>query len=251
MVSIIQNPPLSGGGLRASLIFLGFVIAFVIKSPLVPLHTWLPPAHVDAPGPGSAILAGVLLKMGTYGFIRITLPMMPDTFRRFAFALADPRGDRLIYGALVALAQSNLKRLIAYTSVAHMGHVMLGIAVAGGLAPGRGSAANRAERRRLGMVGHGLITGGLFLISGSIYARAGTYEMDEFGGLRPRGLTMGRPWSRFASLGLPGLAGFVADFQIFVGNFGVFPALVVLSRHRGPRGPVPADAQEGVPGAPA
>jgi NADH-quinone oxidoreductase subunit M len=232
MISIIQHPPLSGSGLRASLIFLGFVIAFVIKSPLVPLHTWLPPAHVDAPGPGSAILAGVLLKMGTYGFIRITLQMMPDTFRRYAFALAVLAVISIVYGALVALAQSNLKRLIAYTSIAHMGLVVLGTAAAGGLLLGAVDARRIAlDGAVLGMVSHGLITGALFLISGSIYARANTYEMDEFGGLAARVRTMGLATvvAAFASLGLPGLAQFVSDVEIFVGTFAVYPALVVIS----------------------
>jgi NADH-quinone oxidoreductase subunit M len=232
MVSMIQDPPLSGSGLRASLIFLAFVIAFVIKSPLVPLHTWLPPAHVDAPGPGSAILAGVLLKMGTYGFIRITLQMMPDTFRRYAFALAVLAVVSLLYGALVALAQSNIKRLIAYTSIAHMGLVVLGIAAAGGVllesADARRIALDGAE---LGMVTHGLITGALFLISGSLYARANTYEMDEFGGLAARVRAMGLLTIvfAFASLGLPGLAQFVSDVEVFVGAFAVYPVLVVIS----------------------
>jgi len=232
MVSIIQDPPLSGTGLRASLIFLGFIIAFVIKSPLVPLHTWLPPAHVDAPGPGSAILAGVLLKMGTYGFIRITLQMMPDTFRRYAFALAVLAVISLLYGALVALAQSNLKRLIAYTSIAHMGLVVLGIAAAGGVLVGAVDARRIAlDGAVLGMVSHGLITGALFLISGSIYARAQTYEMDEFGGLAARVRAMGllTVVFAFASLGLPGLAQFVSDVEVFVGTFAVYPLLVVIS----------------------
>ena len=232
MISIIQHPPLPGDGLRASLIFLGFVIAFVIKSPLVPLHTWLPPAHVDAPGPGSAILAGVLLKMGTYGFIRITLQMMPDTFRRYAFALAVLAVISIIYGALVSLAQSNLKRLIAYTSIAHMGLVVLGIAAAGGVLVGAVDARRIAlNGATLGMVSHGLITGALFLISGSIYARAGTYEMDEFGGLASKARTMGLATvvAAFASLGLPGLAQFVSDVEVFVGAFAIYPVLVVIS----------------------
>ncbi len=232
MVSIIQDPPLPGGGLRAGLIFLAFVIAFVVKSPLVPLHTWLPPAHVDAPGPGSAILAGVLLKMGTYGFIRITLQMMPDAFRRYALALAILAVVSIVYGALVALAQSNLKRLIAYTSIAHMGLVVLGTAAAGGLLAGAVDARRIAlDGAVVGMVSHGLITGALFLLAGSIYARAGTYEMDEFGGLasRARALSLAAIVASFASLGLPGLAQFVSDVQIFVGAFAVYPVLVVIS----------------------
>jgi NADH-quinone oxidoreductase subunit M len=231
MVTIIQTQPLAGAGLRASLVFLGFAVAFIVKAPLVPLHTWLPPAHVDAPGPGSAILAGVLLKMGTYGFIRITLQMLPDAFRRYALALAVLAVVSIVYGALVSLAQSNLKRLIAYTSVAHMGLVVLGIAAAGGVLVGDADARRIAlDGATLGMVTHGLITGALFLISGSIWARAGTYEMHEFGGLSHRvpALAVASIVMAFASLGIPGLAQFVSDVQIFVGAFSVYPVLVAI-----------------------
>jgi NADH-quinone oxidoreductase subunit M len=232
MVAIIQHPPLPGGGLRASLVFLGFAIAFLIKAPLVPLHTWLPPAHVDAPGPGSSILAGILLKMGTYGFIRISLEMLPDAFRKYAFALAIIAVVSIVYGALVSLAQTNLKRLIAYTSIAHMGLVVLGVAAAGGVLVGDLEARRIAlDGAVVGMVSHGLITAALFLISGSVYARAKTYEMGEFGGLAARvpAMALLAVVAAFASLGLPGLAQFVADIEVFIGAFAVYPVLVVIS----------------------
>jgi NADH-quinone oxidoreductase subunit M len=231
MAELIRQRPLDGGGLRAALVFLGFAVGFAIKTPLVPFHTWLPPAHVDAPAPASTILAGVLLKMGTYGFVRILLSMMPVTFQRFAFPLAVLAVVSIVYGALVALAQPNLKRRIAYTSVNHMGYTMLGIAVAGAFVSGR--PAERAlalTGATVEMVAHGLITGALFLMSGSIWARGKSYEIGDFGGLARRtpALTGAAMVAAFASLGLPGLAGFVAEFQIFAGTFAVYPWLAAI-----------------------
>ena len=228
MIEIVRQQPVAGTGLRASLIFLGFAIGFAIKAPLVPFHTWLPPAHVDAPAPGSTILAGVLLKMGTYGFIRILLPMLPEAFRAYALALAILGVVSIVYGALVTLAQRNLKRLIAYSSVTHMGYTMLGIAAAGALATGEVEARTLAlTGATVEMVAHGLITGGLFLIAGTVWRRAGTYDLDALGGLAARAprATAVTVVLAFASLGLPGLAGFVAEFQIFVGTFSVYPWL--------------------------
>ncbi len=231
MIDIIDSLPVPAGGLAATLIFVAVGIGFAVKTPLVPFHTWLPPAHVDAPAPASTILAGVLLKMGTYGFIRISLQMLPETFQRFALPLGVIAVVSILYGALVAMAQTNLKRLVAYTSVNHMGYVILGIAAAGAL--GVGSEASRSIAMTgavVEMVAHGLITGALFLISGSILARGKTYELDQYGGLagkapRLAGITM---LAAFASLGLPGLAGFVAEFQIFAGTLGVFPWLAAI-----------------------
>lgn len=228
MAEIIAQQPLAGTGLYASLVFAGFFVGFAIKTPLVPFHTWLPPAHVDAPAPASAVLAGVLLKMGTYGFVRILMAMMPDAFAHFAFPLAILAVVAIIYGALVALAQTNLKRLIAYTSVNHMGYVILGLAAAGAGLSGQAEAqAIALTGATLEMVAHGLITGVLFLISGSILARGGTYELDQYGGLagRARFLTAATVLAAFASLGLPGLAGFVAEFQVFAGALAVYPWL--------------------------
>ena len=228
MAELIRQKPLAAGGLYSTLVFLGFFVGFAIKTPLVPFHTWLPPAHVDAPAPASAILAGVLLKMGTYGFVRILMAMMPATFERFAIPLGVLAVVSIIYGALVALAQSNLKRLIAYTSVNHMGYVILGLAAAGAALSGEEKAqAIALTGATVEMVAHGLITGTMFLISGSMLARGQTYEMDEYGGLagRARYLTGITVVAAFASLGLPGLAGFVAEFQVFAGTLAVYPAL--------------------------
>jgi NADH-quinone oxidoreductase subunit M len=231
MARLIAERPLDGPGSLPVLAFLGFTIGFGIKTPIVPFHTWLPPAHVDAPAPASTILAGVLLKMGTYGFVRVVLSMMPATFQRFAFPLAILAVVSIVFGALVALAQQHLKRRIAYTSVNHMGYVMLGIAAAGALRTGAEGARSLAlTGATVEMVAHGLITGALFLISGSIFARAGTYELGELGGLARRApaLTAVTALAAFASLGLPGLAGFVAEFQVFVGTFAVYPWLAAI-----------------------
>ena len=230
MAEIFRQQPLAGGSLYAALVFLGFFIGFAIKTPLVPFHTWLPPAHVDAPAPASAVLAGVLLKMGTYGFVRILMAMLPDTFARFAFPLAALALVSIVYGALVALAQSHVKRLIAYTSVNHMGYVILGVAAAGSLVGPAEARAIALVGATTEMVAHGLITGALFLISGSILMRGQTYEMSEYGGLaaRARFLTGLTVVAAFASLGLPGLAGFVAEFQVFTGALAVYPWLAGL-----------------------
>lgn len=228
MAELIAQQPLAGGGLRAALVFLGFVIGLGVKTPIVPFHTWLPPAHVDAPAPASTILAGVLLKMGTYGFVRILLSMMPDTFQRFALPVAIVGVVGIVYGALVALAQTNLKRLIAYSSVNHMGYVILGVAAAAAaMGDDPDAAALALSGATLEMVAHGLITGALFLVAGSVWSRAETYELGELGGLAGRAPAMTGVVvvAAFASLGLPGLAGFVAEFQVFAGTFSVYPVL--------------------------
>lgn len=231
MARLIAEKPLDGPGLLPTLAFLGFAVGFAIKTPLVPFHTWLPPAHVDAPAPASAILAGVLLKMGAYGFVRVLLSMMPHTFERFALPLAVLALIGIVYGALVALAQPDAKRRIAYTSVNHMGYALLGISAAGGLLAGaEGARALALTGAVVEMVAHGFITGTLFLLTGSLWQRGGTYEIEAFGGLAARApaLTLAAAIAAFASLGLPGLAGFVAEFQIFVGTFGVYPWLAAI-----------------------
>jgi len=230
MRAIIDSPPLAAAGAVPGLVFLAFVIGFGIKTPVFPVHTWLPPAHVNAPGPASAILAGVLLKMGTYGLIRIPLQMMPETFARWALPLAILGVISILWGSIVAFAQQNLKRRIAYTSVNHMGYTVLGIAVAG-------SALGSETARQLALTGavvemiaHGLITGALFLIAGAVWQRAEDYHLPNFGGLAgpaPR-LTGAATVAAFASLGLPGLAGFVAELHIFLGTFGVYPWLAAI-----------------------
>ena len=232
MAELMRQQPLDGDGLRAALVFLGFVVGFGVKTPIVPFHTWLPPAHVDAPGPASTVLAGVLLKMGTYGFVRILLSMMPETFQRFALPVAIVGVVSIVYGALVALGQSNIKRMIAYSSVNHMGYVILGVAAAAaGMGNDEDGARLALSGATLEMVAHGLITGALFLLAGSIWTRAGTYEVDELGGLAGRApaMTGAIGLAAFASLGLPGLAGFVAEFQIFAGTFAIYPVLAGIA----------------------
>jgi NADH-quinone oxidoreductase subunit M len=228
MAEIIAQQPLPAVGAYSTLVFVGFFVGFAVKTPLVPFHTWLPPAHVDAPAPASAILAGVLLKMGTYGFVRVLMAMLPGTFARFAFPLGVLAVVAILYGALVALAQTNMKRLIAYTSVNHMGYVILGLAAAGAAVSGQEAAqAVALTGATVEMIAHGLITGALFLISGSVLARGRSYEMDDYGGLASRApaLTAATVLAAFASLGLPGLAGFVAEFQVFAGTLSVYPWL--------------------------
>jgi NADH-quinone oxidoreductase subunit M len=201
-------------GLAQDLMFLAFGLAFAIKVPLFPFHTWLPDAHVEAPTAGSVILAGVLLKMGTYGFLRFCLPLFPDaslTFGPLIFALAVVG---IVYGAWVSTVQPDLKKLVAYSSVSHLGFVMLGVFTLNqqGLVGGV-----------LQMINHGLSTGALFLMVGMIYERRHTRLIAEFGGL----------WSVMpafsalflivclSSLGLPGLNGFVGEFLILVGAFQI------------------------------
>jgi NADH-quinone oxidoreductase subunit M len=232
MPELIAAQPLAAGGVRAGLTLLGLLIGLGVKTPLVPVHTWLPPAHVDAPGPASAILAGVLLKMGTYGMIRLPLSMMAETFQRYSLALGVVAVISIVYGALVALGQTDLKRRIAYTSVNHMGYAVLGIAAAGGLLAGDETARRLAlTGATVEMVAHGLITGALFLIAGSFWQRGETYDLGSYGGLAARApaLTTATVLASFASLGLPGLAGFVAEFQILVGTFAVYPWLAGIA----------------------
>ncbi|MBN8750733.1 MAG: NADH-quinone oxidoreductase subunit M [Variovorax sp.] len=230
MRELIARQPLAGQALPAALVLLGFVFGFAIKTPLFPFHTWLPPAHVDAPGPVSAILAGVLLKMGGYGLIRVPMSMMRETFSRYALALAIVAVISIVYGALVALGQRNLKRRIAYTSINHMGYTVLGIAAAGAMAGSETGRQLALTGAVVEMVAHGLITGALFLIAGAFWQRTQEYEIDAYGGLSqvaPR-LTGAMTLAAFASLGLPGLAGFVAEFQIFAGTFAVYPWLAAI-----------------------
>ncbi|TKR53367.1 NADH-quinone oxidoreductase subunit M [Allopusillimonas ginsengisoli] len=231
MRTLIAMQPVAGMDLRAGLILLGFVIGFAIKTPLFPVHTWLPPAHVDAPGPVSAILAGVLLKMGVYGLVRIPLQMLRETFATYALALAVVALISILWGSIVAFAQENLKRRIAYTSVNHMGYAVLGIAVAGSAVVGQETARDLALTGAVvEMVAHGLITGALFLIAGAFWARTQEYDLAHYGGLAANApqLMAVTGLASFASLGLPGLAGFVAEVHIFIGAFAVWPWIAAL-----------------------
>ncbi|MGH7394104.1 MAG: complex I subunit 4 family protein [Candidatus Methylomirabilales bacterium] len=202
-------------------LFLAFALAFAIKVPMVPFHTWLPDAHVEAPTGGSVILAGVLLKMGTYGFLRFALPLFPDATRAFLPLVAWLAIAGILYGALVALAQADVKSLVAYSSVSHLGFVMLGIfalnvqAVSGAL---------------LQMVNHGLSTGALFLLVGMLYERRHTRMLADFGGLFRVIPVYGGVLLVIAlsSIGLPGLNGFVGEFLILAGTFRFRPLYGVL-----------------------
>jgi NADH-quinone oxidoreductase subunit M len=219
----------------AAAAFWAFFIAFSIKVPTFPFHTWLPDAHTEAPTCGSVILAGVLLKLGAYGLIRIVLPLFPQVFSYYAYNVPIVpilAVISIVYGALVCMAQWDLKRLIAYSSVSHMGYVTLGIsAAAASLAmSGRSeelmtSAAIALNGAALQMFTHGIITGGLFFLVGMIYDRAHTRDLKAFGGLGAKvpyyyGIMM---VTGFASLGLPGLAGFWSELFVFRGTFAIIP----------------------------
>ena len=204
---------IADGGIPANIqtwLFLAFAAAFAIKVPMWPLHSWLPDAHVEAPTAGSVILAGVLLKMGTYGFVRFNIPLFPNASVQFAPWIALLAVIGIIYGAMVSYAQKDVKKLVAYSSVSHLGFVMLGLFALN---------AQGMEGGILQMVNHGISTGALFLIVGMIYERRHTREMDAFGGL----------WKimpvyavltlivTLSSMGLPGLNGFVGEFTILLG----------------------------------
>ena len=209
-------PTLMGNGLfspTAQLwLFLAFGLAFAIKVPMWPLHSWLPDAHVEAPTAGSVILAGVLLKMGAYGFLRVDIPLFPSVARSLAPWIAGLAVVGILYGAMVAFAQKDLKKLVAYSSVSHLGFVILGLfalnlqGVGGGI---------------IQMVNHGLSTGALFIFVGMIYERRHTRDLDAFGGLaKVMGvLTALTLIITLSSMGLPGLNGFVGEFTILLGAF--------------------------------
>jgi len=203
-------------------LFAAFGVAFAIKVPMFPFHTWLPDAHVEAPTAGSVILAGVLLKMGTYGFVRFAMPLFPEATHAFAPWIIALSVVGIIYGALVAMVQPDVKKLVAYSSVSHLGFVMLGLfalntqGLQGGI---------------LQMINHGLSTGALFLAVGIIYERRHTREISEFGGLS-------EVLPRFAvcflivclsSLGLPGLNGFIGEFLILLGAFRMSPVVAAIA----------------------
>ncbi len=203
-------------------LFLGFALSFVIKLPLFPVHTWLPDAHTEAPTAGSVVLAGVLLKMGGYGLLRYALPLFPLGAAKFTPFILVLCVIGIIHGALVALAQTDIKKLIAYSSVSHMGLVALGIFAANEMGI-RGSIYQ--------MLAHGLSTGALFLLVGVIYERRHTRELSEFGGIAKV-----MPWfaavfllTTFASVGLPGLCGFVGEFLVLLGVFAKSKVMAALA----------------------
>ena len=203
-------------------LFLAFFFAFAIKVPMFPFHTWLPDAHVEAPTAGSVILAGVLLKMGTYGFVRFSLPLFPYASHQFVPVIAWLAIAGIIYGALVAMVQTDLKKLVAYSSVSHLGFVMLGIFVFN---------LQGMEGGILQMINHGLSTGALFLMVGMIYERRHTRMIADFGGLTKRMPIFAVFFmiATLSSIGLPGMNGFVGEFLILVGTFKANVLYAVLA----------------------
>jgi NADH-quinone oxidoreductase subunit M len=202
-------------------LFLAFFLAFAIKVPLFPFHTWLPDAHVEAPTAGSVILAGVLLKMGTYGFVRFCLPLFPQASVDAAWLIGSLAVIGIIYGALMAFVQTDIKKLVAYSSVSHLGFVMLGIFAFN---------LQGLDGAVLQMVNHGLSTGALFLLVGMLYDRRHTRMLADFGGLAKvipvfAGFLM---VVCLSSLGLPGLNGFVGEFLVLLGAFQSVPTFAVL-----------------------
>lgn len=203
-------------------IWMGLFIGFAIKVPIFPFHTWLPDAHVEAPTAVSVILAGVLLKMGTYGILRISYPMLPDQAKVFMLPMAILGAINILYGAFCALAQTDMKKLVAYSSVSHMGYVLLGMSAM------TEAGINGAVFQ---MFNHGTITAMMFLCVGVIYDRAHHREINGFGGL---GLQMPvytsiTSFALFAAVGLPGLSGFVSEAMVFMGAFPVHRTITIIS----------------------
>jgi NADH-quinone oxidoreductase subunit M len=203
-------------------LFLACALAFAIKVPMWPFHTWLPDAHVEAPTAGSVILAGVLLKMGGYGFLRLAIPLFPDAAHRFAPVIGVLAVVGIVYGALVSLVQPDLKKLVAYSSVSHLGFVMLGVAA---------FTTTSVVGSVYQMLNHGISTGALFFLVGMLYDRRHTREIAEFGGLRAV-----IPWYSavfllisLSSIAVPGFNGFVGEFLILVGSWPFDPRLVVVA----------------------
>jgi NADH-quinone oxidoreductase subunit M len=220
---LLQTTPAIMARTPQMICFIFFFIAFAIKVPVWPFHTWLPDAHVEAPTAVSVILAGVLLKMGTYGMMRISWPMFPEMVRFFHIPIAILGLIAIIYGALVSMAQKDLKKLVAYSSVSHMGYCILAL--------GAYSSVTAISGCLFQMVSHGLVTGALFMLVGVLYDRAHTREIAAFGGLGSKipvytGIMV---LFSMASLGLPGMSGFVSEFMVFVGSFASFKVITALA----------------------
>ncbi len=203
-------------------LFVAFALAFAIKVPLFPFHTWLPDAHVEAPTAGSVLLAGVLLKLGTYGFLRFNLPLFPDASVDLIPVLATLAVIGIIYGAVVAIVQPDLKKLVAYSSVSHLGFIVLGTFAL---------TAGALQGGVIQMINHGVTTGALFLLVGMLYDRRHTKKIADFGGLAGSmpifaGLFL---FTAFASIGLPGLNGFVGEFMVLLGSYVALPGWTVVA----------------------
>jgi len=222
----IELTPLTG--IAAMLALIAMLFTFAVKIPAFPVHTWLPAAHVQAPTAGSVILAAVMLKFGTYGLVRFALQMTPEAFTKAGVVILAFGVVSAIYGAFAALAQSDLKKMIAYTSVNHMGYVVMGVAVAA-LATDPAIRAIALDGATLQMISHGLVTAALFFLVGMLQDRAHIRGMDDFGGLLKYVPWLGWAFiiSAFASLGLPGLAHFPAEFQIFLATLNAQPWAVI------------------------
>ncbi|MBN2148357.1 MAG: NADH-quinone oxidoreductase subunit M [Anaerolineales bacterium] len=231
MLITLKNIPL---GLPISTVkaiaFWAFVVAFAIKVPIWPFHTWLPDAHTEAPTAGSMILAGVLLKLGAYGFLRLVLPLYPEEAKVYAGALAFLAMMAIVFGAFAAYGQDDFKRLVAYSSVNHMGFVVLGIAAAA-YAAGSENATIALNGAVLQMFNHGLSAAGMFFLVGVIYERAHTRNLNDLGGLFPIVPVYGGilVFTSMASLGLPGLNGFISEFLVVRGAWPVFTLFTALS----------------------
>jgi NADH-quinone oxidoreductase subunit M len=204
------------------LIFIAFYLGFAVKVPVFPFHTWLPDAHVEAPTPISVLLAGVLLKMGGYGFFRISFPLLKDAAHYFVLPFAILGAINIVYGAVVAMAQVDFKKMVAYSSVSHMGFVMLGLA---------SMTTTGFNGALLQMFNHGIITGAMFFLVGVLYDRAHTRDLDKFGGLGVKMPVYAGMLTVFslASLGLPGLSGFVSEFMSLLGSYAAFKIITIVS----------------------
>ena len=203
---------------QSKILFLLFTFGFLIKVPIFPLHTWLPDAHVEAPTAGSILLAGVLLKVGAYGILRVSIPFFTEGFIEYQFLIGTLSVVGIIYGAVVAIVQIDIKKLIAYSSISHMGFVMLGISAGRYLS---------LEGAVIQMINHGITSGALFMLVGFLYERRHTRRISDFGGLKKSmpiyaGIFL---FTSFASIGLPGLNGFVGEFMILMGSFPTFNVL--------------------------
>jgi NADH-quinone oxidoreductase subunit M len=221
-IAAITEAPPTDPLVPMALLFWAIMLAFLVKLPVFPFHTWLPDAHTDAPTAVSVMLAGVLLKMGGYGILRIALPIFPNEAYDFRILLAAVAGFSVVYGAVITLQQKDLKRLIAYSSVSHMGYVLLGISALGAL--GLSGAA-------LQMFTHGTITGLLFVMVGLIYDRTHTRQISEMSGLMHHMPVIGTVMliAGLASLGVPGTSGFVAELTTFLGSFDAHPVATIAA----------------------